>query len=758
MKFWLVTTEYPPFFGGGIATYCVHTAAMMSEAGHSVTVIAEDKSLPERMRVGVEGGIRVVRFKSGDHSIFQQLGWNAALSYQISDLIVDLGRFERPDVIEFQDCSALAYWTLQRKLTGDRALRDLFVSVHAHTPGSFLEQFEQRPVHMFPNYWIGQMERFCFAAADLVTFPSKLMSDALSTVGYRFARETALVRNPYLIPDGFQKKRGEPKRELVQVGRIQLFKGVPRLLKTMRKLWADGLDIPLRIIGGDTTLAPRQRSMRAILEERYAPEIEKSLLRFEGLVATDKLGETVGHPLAIICPSLFDNFPYAVIESMASGQMVVTSRACGCSELMTHGRDAWLCDFDQEDSLRDVIDRIAALPKSERRDMSESARRTVEAHCGYKSVLAAKVGAIEAAQSRQKGKRPFPFAGDIATAAQKPVAMINGHVTDLLSVVVPYYNMGEWIDETIDSLANSAYAPMEVIIVDDGSTDPKSVERLCRLEQRNWPFDLRVVRKRNGGLASARNAGAQDARGEFLAILDSDDQVAYDYYQSAIDIMREYDNVHFVGCWVEHTDDQPDWVTWNPELPAFLFANQINTSGMVFRTSSFLAAGMNDTRFEYGLEDWESAISMVASGLRGVAIPRVLFRYRVRSDSMLRSLTHNAKLHLYQMIIEKHPQVFASYAVDLIGIMNCNGPWTAGANPSFPPPAGLVNEGAAASALAHLFPADVRSRLVDLAHSRVVRSAVGIMLGLGFDRAIRRLAMLKRRNRASLTATHGASS
>jgi glycosyltransferase involved in cell wall biosynthesis len=745
MNLWLATTEYPPFCGGGIATYCVHTAAMMSEAGHSVTIIAEDKSVPERLRVRLDGPIRVVRFRPGDHPIFRQLGWSAALSYQISDLIAELvGRYERPDVVEFQDCSALAYWTLQRKLTGDRTLRDLFVSIHAHTPGSFIEQLDQKPVHMFPNYWVGQMERFCFAAADLVTFPSQLMRDELSKVGYRFAQQAALVRNPYVIPEYNVQKQGcEPKRELVQLGRIQQFKGVPRLLKTMRKLWADGLDIPLRIIGGDTMFSPRQRSMRAILEERYAPEIKKKLLCFEGLVAPDKIGEIVGHPLAMICSSLFDNFPYAVVESMASGQMVVTSRACGCSELMTHARDGWLCDFEQEDSLRDAIDRIVALPKSERQEISVSARRTIEAHCGYESVLAAKVGSIEAAKSRQKGKRTFPFIGDIATAIQKPAPIMNGHAPDLLSVVVPYYNMGEWVDETFNSLANSVYAPMEVIIVDDGSTDPKSVENLTQLQQRNWPFELRVMRKQNGGLASARNAGAQDARGEFLAILDPDDQVASDYYQSAIEIMREYDNVHFVGCWLEQTDNHPDWVAWNPELPVFLFANQINTSAMVFRTSSFLTAGMNDTRFEYGLEDWESTISMVASGLRGVAIPKALFRYRVRPDSMLRSLTRDAKLYLHQMMVEKHPDVFASYAVDLIGIMNCNGPWTAGANPAFEhQPIGFVD-----TTLTHPFSEDVINRLSVLARSRVLQSAVGIMLRFRLDHAIRRLAMLKRRNR-----------
>lgn len=66
MDFWLVTTEYPPFFGGGIATYCIHTAQMLAEAGHAVTIIVGDSSLQSRERVEMNGPVRVVRFKAGN--------------------------------------------------------------------------------------------------------------------------------------------------------------------------------------------------------------------------------------------------------------------------------------------------------------------------------------------------------------------------------------------------------------------------------------------------------------------------------------------------------------------------------------------------------------------------------------------------------------------------------------------------------------------------------------------------------------------
>ncbi len=103
MILWLVTTEYPPFCGG-IATYCLHAANMMSQKGHEVTVFISDHSIDCPLQILNENLIRIVRFRPGEKDIYKYLGYAAALSYDISEIIEDFIKNEgNPDVIEFQD-------------------------------------------------------------------------------------------------------------------------------------------------------------------------------------------------------------------------------------------------------------------------------------------------------------------------------------------------------------------------------------------------------------------------------------------------------------------------------------------------------------------------------------------------------------------------------------------------------------------------------------------------------------------------------
>jgi len=91
---------------------------------------------------------------------------------------------------------------------------------------------------------------------------------------------------------------------------------------------------------------------------------------------------------------------------------------------------------------------------------------------------------------------------------------------ELVSVIVPTYNRERWIGETLDSLHAQTWTPLEVIVVDDGSTD--GTAKL--LEKRSLRGDrMRVITQANAGVSAARNAGTQASRGEFIIYLDSDD-------------------------------------------------------------------------------------------------------------------------------------------------------------------------------------------------------------------------------------------
>lgn len=91
---------------------------------------------------------------------------------------------------------------------------------------------------------------------------------------------------------------------------------------------------------------------------------------------------------------------------------------------------------------------------------------------------------------------------------------------NLLSVIVPVYNVEEFLNECIDSIRAQSYSNIEIILIDDGSSDnsPEICDDYSAIDQR-----IRTIHKPNGGLSSARNAGLDVAQGEFITFVDSDD-------------------------------------------------------------------------------------------------------------------------------------------------------------------------------------------------------------------------------------------
>jgi CDP-glycerol glycerophosphotransferase len=121
-----------------------------------------------------------------------------------------------------------------------------------------------------------------------------------------------------------------------------------------------------------------------------------------------------------------------------------------------------------------------------------------------------------------------------------------GYVPGLLSVVVPCYQVEDFLDECLVSLRFQPYREIEVIVVDDGSPD-----RSGDIARRHARRDLRVrvVTRKNGGLSAARNTGIEHAKGEFLTFVDSDDVVTPEAYVTAIAALRQSGSDFAVSCY-----------------------------------------------------------------------------------------------------------------------------------------------------------------------------------------------------------------
>ena len=122
---------------------------------------------------------------------------------------------------------------------------------------------------------------------------------------------------------------------------------------------------------------------------------------------------------------------------------------------------------------------------------------------------------------------------------------------ELISVVVPVYNVRTYLEKCFDSVAGQSYRNLEIILVDDGSTDGSG--ELCE-ELAGRDNRVRVIHKKNGGLGSARNAGIDAAKGEILSFVDSDDWIEPGMYDTMTEIMHR-ENAQIIACGIKRVSE-----------------------------------------------------------------------------------------------------------------------------------------------------------------------------------------------------------
>lgn len=127
-----------------------------------------------------------------------------------------------------------------------------------------------------------------------------------------------------------------------------------------------------------------------------------------------------------------------------------------------------------------------------------------------------------------------------------------------ISVIVPAYNAGKYFENCIKSIVNQTYKNLEIIIVDDGSTDstPQACDEWAEKDSR-----IKVIHKENGGAASARNIGLDNATGEYIGFVDADDYIDVDMYEIMLNDILEND-ADAARCGVERVSDDGTIENW----------------------------------------------------------------------------------------------------------------------------------------------------------------------------------------------------
>lgn len=231
----------------------------------------------------------------------------------------------------------------------------------------------------------------------------------------------------------------------------------------------------------------------------------------------------------------------------------------------------------------------------------------------------------------------------------------------LVSIIVPCYNMSAFLEETLRSVVASDYRPLEVIVVDDGSTDDSAevAEKLMTSILSTFKGELErvsfsLLRQPNSGVSAARNNGLQQARGTYILPLDADDRIGSTFISHAVAAMENNPGLKVVYCRAEFFGErQGEWFL--PDYsPALLARKNMIPATALYRRQDALNFGGYCTD-EIFREDWDFWLSMLEHGGEVLRLDEIGFFYRIRTGSR-RHLTRQQKRSMIDAVNRRHAE------------------------------------------------------------------------------------------------------
>ena len=207
---------------------------------------------------------------------------------------------------------------------------------------------------------------------------------------------------------------------------------------------------------------------------------------------------------------------------------------------------------------------------------------------------------------------------------------------ELISVIVPVYNVESYVAECIESIQNQTYMNLEIILVNDGSTDASGdiCDQYAAYDER-----IQVIHKENAGVSAARNTGIESANGDYIGFVDSDDYIAPTMYEDMLKLMAEHDldiiectafrnngDTNIEGC----NDGSLEIFNRDEALKMAMYDCFVAVWSQLYKRRV-----ISDVRFPVGRKFEDSAVSylFIANTKRVGHINRCLYYYRLNPNS-----------------------------------------------------------------------------------------------------------------------------
>jgi glycosyltransferase involved in cell wall biosynthesis len=246
----------------------------------------------------------------------------------------------------------------------------------------------------------------------------------------------------------------------------------------------------------------------------------------------------------------------------------------------------------------------------------------------------------------EKYKESLP----IKLESKYPISKINPKLP-LVSIIIPIYNYGVQFEKALQSVFNSTYKNIEIVIVDDGSTNTYVKLKLDSIKDHP---NVKIIHQENQGPSSARNNGIKNSNGDLILPLDADDMVQPDYIQLCVNILKNNKNISPVYCDTHHIGQtqgievRPEWSLERLNKGPFI----VNCS--MFHREAFDKCDGYDVELK-GWEDYDLWLRMGINGYLGKRIPKPLFIYfHHEIDGTVSSEANVNQIELHQKILNKN--------------------------------------------------------------------------------------------------------
>jgi glycosyltransferase involved in cell wall biosynthesis len=683
MRICLVSHEFAPFYGGGAGTYASVMCKALTDHGHEVHVVCADATVVAKgytVRPAVK---------------FHGLDWDesplAMDGFPTHDVRQSLGVYERLkhlmvtndfDYIEFADFHAEGYHCLQAKRVMGSFPKTV-LGVRLHIPLEELRAINDDP-------WIDRevaynlaLENACIRDADIVFSPARAMLDVVrARLPGAFAdpsRPALVVRNPFdesLLAElgvpsgaaGAPSPAATDEAEVLFIGRLTHGKGADLLAAAARVFLAAHPQARLRMVGADTDTAPGRTSMLEHVRRVIGEELLKRATIQPEHVPREKIGPMIAAARVCVFPSRWENFPYACLEAMALGAMVVGADAGGLAEIIEHERSGLLFRSGDVGSLAAMIGR-GLTDDGLHAACAAAAPARVRELCDPRRIVSEVVAAVEGVRNAPEPRR---------RRSRRTIAAVIAHnVHDPKRL--------QW---TVEGVVAQGRMPDEVLVMHPPEL-PITAEPLkdARARTRSRAVDIDADAGARA-IAILFNAGLRACASEYVAFFVSGDAVGRGFFSTLERVCDEHPDVGFVlnhpgwgfdaSAWegatapassimkimeivedpVEHFGSGHNGlhVPLPQERDLLCVTNVCGPALGIFRVDELRRiGGFNESLAPF--EDWALFCALAMAGVRGEVVPKTLVAMPTRERDAAARLDRRERELLRASILRTFPML-----------------------------------------------------------------------------------------------------